>query len=126
VQYYAQKSFKYPQKKIVSRNSASINPFLFIKNKQLFTSLEGFSTLEKNALIRYQRAMLPILLGVTALWSIVMAVWRSFCFNSNFLGRVRQPSAENNGEPTGHYYLQMAVTSDQITLQNSLQRAGVP
>jgi hypothetical protein len=64
--------------------------------------------------------------GCDSLWSIVMAVWRSFCFNSNFLGRVRQPSAENNGEPRGHYYLQRAVTSDQITLQNSLQRAGGP
>jgi hypothetical protein len=27
------------------------NPFLFIKNKRLFLSSEGFSTLEKNALI---------------------------------------------------------------------------
>ncbi len=30
------------------------NPFLFIKNKRLFISSEGFSTLEKNALIREQ------------------------------------------------------------------------
>ncbi len=36
-----------------------VNPFLFIKNKRLFISSEGFSTLEKNALICYQRAMLP-------------------------------------------------------------------
>jgi hypothetical protein len=35
-------------------------PFLFIKNKWLFISSEGFSTLEKNALICYQRAMLPL------------------------------------------------------------------
>jgi hypothetical protein len=41
--------------------------FLFIKNKWIFISSEGFSTLEKNALIRYQRAMLPIQSGVTAL-----------------------------------------------------------
>ncbi len=40
-----------------------INPFLFIKNKRIFISSEGFSTLEKNAL----RAMLPIQLGMTAL-----------------------------------------------------------
>jgi hypothetical protein len=43
------------------------NPFLFIKNKRLFISSEGFSILEKNTLICYQRAMLPIHLGVTAL-----------------------------------------------------------
>ncbi len=41
---------------------------------------------------------------------IVMAVWRPFCLNSNFLGRVWQPSAANNGAPKGHYYLQRAVT----------------
>ncbi len=35
-----------------------INPFLFIKNKQLFISTEGFSILEKNAVICSQRAML--------------------------------------------------------------------
>jgi hypothetical protein len=40
-----------------------LNPFLFIKNKRLFLTSEGFSTLEKNALICYQRAMLPIHLG---------------------------------------------------------------
>jgi hypothetical protein len=43
------------------------NPFLFIKNKRLFISSEGLSTLEKNALICYQREMLPIQSGVTAL-----------------------------------------------------------
>jgi hypothetical protein len=43
-----------------------LNPFLFIKNKRLFISSDGFSTLEKNALI-YQRAMLPLQWGVTAL-----------------------------------------------------------
>jgi hypothetical protein len=43
------------------------NPFLVFKNKRLFISSEGFSTLEKNGLICYQRAMLPIQSGVTAL-----------------------------------------------------------
>jgi hypothetical protein len=43
-----------------------IKPLLFIKNKRLFISSEGFSTLEKTALIFYQRAMLPIQSGVTA------------------------------------------------------------
>jgi hypothetical protein len=35
-----------------------LNPFLFIKNRRLFLSSEGFSTLEKNAMICYQRAIL--------------------------------------------------------------------
>jgi len=64
-------------------------------------SSEGFSTLEKKALICYQRAMLPIQSGVTAL-------------------------SNNNGALKGHFYLQRAVTPNQITQQNSLQRAGVP
>jgi hypothetical protein len=81
----------------------------------------GSSTLEKNALICYQRALLPIQSGVTALCR-----WRPVCLNSNFLGLVKQPSADNNGAPKGHYYLQRAVTPDQITQQNSLQRAGAP
>jgi hypothetical protein len=57
---------------------------------------------------------------------ILMAVWRPFCLNSNFLGHVRQPSADNNDAPKGHYYLQRSVTLDQITQQNSLPRAGAP
>ncbi len=57
------------------------------------------------------------------LW-IVMAVWRTFYLNSNFLGRVWQHTADYNGVPKGHYYLQRAVTPEQITQQNSLQRAG--
>jgi hypothetical protein len=52
----------------ITLSRPSVNPFLFIKNKWLFISAEGFSTLEKNALICYQRAMLlPIQSGVTAL-----------------------------------------------------------
>ena len=58
---------------------------------------------------------------------IVMAVWRPFCLNLNFLGRVWQPSADNNGAaPKGHYYLQRAVLPNQITQQYCLQRAGEP
>ncbi len=48
-------------------NNEHVNPFLFIKNKRLFISSEGFYTLEKNALICYQSAMLPFQSGVTAL-----------------------------------------------------------
>ncbi len=44
--------------------SSYLNPFLFIKNKQLFISSEGFFALEKNAMICSQRAMLPIQLDV--------------------------------------------------------------
>ncbi len=50
----------------LSSNRPSLNPFLFIKSKWLFILSEGFSTLEKNALICYQRTMLPFQSGVTA------------------------------------------------------------
>jgi hypothetical protein len=50
--------------------------------------------------------------------------WRPFCLSSNFLGRVWQPSAENNGAPKVHYYLQRAVTPDQITQQNTVVCRG--
>jgi hypothetical protein len=50
----------------IHQGEFDFNPFLFIKNKRLFISSEGFSTLEKNAMICYQRAMLPIQSGVTA------------------------------------------------------------
>jgi hypothetical protein len=50
---------------------------------------------------------------------IVLAGWRPFCLNSNFLGRVLQPSAEYNGAPKGHYYLQRAVTLNHSTTQHS-------
>jgi hypothetical protein len=43
-----------------------VDLFLFIKNKELFISSEGFSAVEKNTVIGSQRAMLPIQLGVTA------------------------------------------------------------
>ncbi len=57
---------------------------------------------------------------------IVVSVCRPFCLNSNCLGSVGQPSADKHGAPKGHYYLQRAVTPNQITQQKSLQRAGVP
>jgi hypothetical protein len=41
----------------------------------------------------------------------VMAVWRSY---------------NKKNAPNGHYHLNRAVTPDQITQQNSLQRAGGP
>ncbi len=91
-----------------------INPFLFMKNKRLFISSEGFSTLAKNALICYQRQCCPS----SRVWqpstdrNVSLA---HFLFNFNFLGRVWQPSADNNGVPNSHYYLQKAVTPNQIT-----------
>jgi hypothetical protein len=105
-----------------------INPLLFIKNEHLLLSSESFSTLEKKAqksCVSEGNAAHPV--GSDSPLQIVMAVWRPFCLNSNFLGRVRQPSAaDNNGAPKGHFYLQRAVTPNQITQQNSLQRAGAP
>ncbi len=66
-----------------------LNPILFIKNKWLFISSEGFSTLEKNALICYQRAMHAAHpFGCDSPLQMVMAVWPPFCLNSNFLGQV--------------------------------------
>jgi hypothetical protein len=43
-----------------------LNPFMFIKKSRRITSSEGFFALEKNAVLCSQRAMLTILLGVTA------------------------------------------------------------
>jgi hypothetical protein len=94
-------------------------PFLFIKNKQLFISSEGFSAL----MFSEGNAALPV--WCDSPLQIVMAVWRTL-FEFKLLGRVLQPSADNNGAPNGHYYLQRAVTPHQITQQNSLQRAGAP
>ncbi len=62
--------------------------------------------------------------GCVSALQIEMTVWRPFCLSTNFLGRVWQPSDDNNGAPKSQYYLQRAVTPDQITQQNSLQRAG--
>jgi hypothetical protein len=105
-----------------------INPFFFIKNEHLLLSSDSFSTLEKKAQKCYVsegNAAHPV--GSDSPLPIVMAVWRPYCLNSNFLGRVRQPSAaDNNGASKGHYCLQRAVTPNQITQQNSLQRAGAP
>ncbi len=69
-------------------------------------------------------AALPV--GCDSTLQIVMAVWRPFCLNSNFLGRVWQPSADNNGALKGHYYLQRAVTPNQITQQNSCKGKETP
>jgi hypothetical protein len=44
--------------------------------------------LKKNALICYQRANAPQPVGCDSPLLIVMVVWRPFCLNSNFLGRV--------------------------------------
>ncbi len=77
---------------------------------------------------------------------IVMTVWYTF-FSLNFLGLVRQPSADNNScfaklrflkkcakhqllSAEGFRFSQFRrtgpVTPDQVTQQNSLQRAGGP
>jgi hypothetical protein len=69
-------------------------------------------------------AVLPV--GCDSTLQIIMAVWRPFCLNLSFLGRVWQPFADYNGAPNSHYYLQRAVKPYQIIQQNSLQRAGAP
>jgi hypothetical protein len=101
---------------------AGLNPFLFIKNKLLFIS---YPTLKEcSAFLSEGNAANPV--GCDSPLQIEMAVWRPFCLSSNFLGGVLQPSADNNGAPKGHYYLQRAVTPNQITQQNSVQKAGAP
>ncbi len=83
------------------------NHFLFIKNKCLFISSEGFSTLERcPVMLSEGNAAHPI--GCDSPLQIVMAVWRPFCLNSNFLDQEWQPSADNNSAPKGH--LQRANT----------------
>ncbi len=42
-----------------------LNPFLFINNKRLFISSDGFSALGKKTMIRSHKAMLPVQSGVT-------------------------------------------------------------
>ncbi len=44
--------------------------------------------------------------GCDSTLQTVMAVWQPFCLNSNFLCPEWQPSADNNGAPKGHCYLQ--------------------
>ncbi len=91
------------------------SPFLFIKHKRILISSEGFSTLEKKTpwyVIRGNADMHPV--GCYRPLQIVVAVWRSFCLNSSFLGRVWQPSADNAD------YLQRVVSPDLGTQQNSL------
>ncbi len=61
------------------------NPFIFIKNERrvMSSEVEGLSALEKNAVIRPQRAILPSQSGVTFIpcnspLQIKMTVWRTF------------------------------------------------
>ncbi len=103
-------------------HTSTFNPFLFIKNKRLFISSE-VSPLQRPNMLSECNAAHPV--GCDSTLKIEMAVWRPFCLNSYFLGRVWQPSANNKGAPKGHYYLQRA-TPDEITQQNSLRWVGAP
>jgi hypothetical protein len=67
---------------------------------------------------------LPV--GCDSPLQIVMAVWHPFCLNFNFLGWVQQPSADNYGAPNGYFYLQRAVTPDQIAQENSFRGQECP
>jgi hypothetical protein len=61
----------------VKTEHISVNSFLFIKNKQLFISSEGFSALEKNAVMFSEdNAAHPV--GCDNPLQIVMAVWHTF------------------------------------------------
>jgi len=95
---------------------------------------EGFSALEKNAMICSQRAMQTILLNDLVSCHIplqrVMAVWHTFFEMWTFWVGCDSPlqtimavwhvSNIKKYAPNGHYYLLRAVTPDQITQQNSL------
>ncbi len=115
------------------------NPFIFIKSKRRDISSEGFSAREKNALICSQRAMLPAV--PIQSWYVSRGQccphsWYDFrgqCCPSSW---VWQPAADNSSclahfkfkksAQNGNFYLPRAVIPDQITQQNSLQRAGGP
>jgi hypothetical protein len=64
------------------------NPFLFITNKRLFILSEGFSTLEKKYPYMLSKGNAAHPVGCDSPLLKVMVVWRPFCLNSNFLGRV--------------------------------------
>jgi len=63
-----------------------INPFLFIKNKRLFISSEGFSTLEKKRpdILSEGNAALPVRCDIPL--QIVMAFWPPFCYKFELFG----------------------------------------
>ncbi len=98
-------------------------------------SLEGFSALEKNVMMCSQRAALPIQSStVLSPVKIKMAIWRiSFnltccvgCWSSLLAIMAVACFKSKKNAPNGHSNLQRTATPDQITQQNSLQRAGAP
>ena len=80
--------------------------------------------------------VMAVPVGCDSPLQIVMAVWRPFFeFGCSQRGcdsplqivmAVWRPSNKKKRAPNSHYYLQRAVTPNQITQQNSLQRAGAP
>jgi hypothetical protein len=64
------------------------NPFLFIKNKLLFISSEGFSVLEKKRRDMFSEGNAAHPVGCDSPLQTVMGVGRNFLLNLNFLGRV--------------------------------------
>ncbi len=95
-------------------------------------SSEGFPALEKNAVICPQSRVLPILSGIPA--SNDCLAHNFFKFELAGSGLVAHCRLEwllaqfkfVKGALNGHYYLHRASTPNQITHQNSLQRAGGP
>ncbi len=101
-------------------------------NRFSYSQTEGFSVLEKNTVLCSQRAV-----GCASpLQIVVMAVQRTFLkvlpsrvgCDSPLLAimTVWHASDSKKSVPNGHYYLQRAVTHDQITQQSSLVKSGGP
>jgi hypothetical protein len=105
-----------------------INLFLFIKNKWLFIASEGFSTLDKKSpdtgMLSEGNAAHPVRRDSPLLDS--NGSLAPFLFEFKLSRSGVTALSNNNGALKGHFYLQRAVTPNQITQQNSLQRAVVP
>ncbi len=112
-------------------NRMSTSPFIFIRNKRPVTSSEGFHVRDMSS-----EACAAHPVGRYSPLQIVITVWRTFFLNLNLRGQVREPAADYNGCLACIYiFFKCAIrtftsvpgaTSDQITQQNSLQRAGGP
>ncbi len=111
--------YKYPKKRW-----PLFNPFLFIKSKRIFISSEGFSALEKNAVICSQRAKKNCCLSS---W-----VWHPLQIEMGGLAhvfylfilfylpdRVWQPAADNSG-CLAHFRLLKKVCQTAITICREL------
>jgi hypothetical protein len=100
------------------------NPFIFIKNKRRAISSEGFSALEKNAVVRFQRAVLPIQSDITARCRLKWLFGALFLKCELVVSGVGARTSlswlfgalqiKKKSAPKGHYFQQRAATPDQI------------